>query len=406
MGVRLTVVQYGGDYREAFNRFARGGKATYYAQRYSVNLIGSFAARLDQVAVICGVSEERYDTVLDNGVRAIGAGLKPGFHPAELLSVLSGTQPTKLVLHTPIVPVLQWAVSNRVRTIAVLADSFQKRGLRALLWQRQLAYYLNRPVVEWVGNHGINACLSLLDIGVRRDKVIPWDWPPSHRPSDYAMRKLGAERPAKLLYVGAVIRAKGVGDLLQAVARLRSRGIAARLSILGRDPDGAMTTLAQGLSLQDSVEFLGVIPNEEVPSAMRAADVVVVPSRHECPEGLPMTIYEALSTRTPIIASDHPMFRGAIINGDSALIFPAGDSAALANVIADLLDDQELYASLSARSELAWNRIQLQVQMGDLLEAWVADDPARTKWIQDHRLMSGCYDERIKERRQALIKHS
>ena len=73
MSVRLTIVQYGGDYRETYNRFAKGGKETYYAQRYSVNLVGSLAQRLDQVAVICGVSEERYDTLLENGVRAIGA---------------------------------------------------------------------------------------------------------------------------------------------------------------------------------------------------------------------------------------------------------------------------------------------------------------------------------------------
>ena len=119
MSVRLTIVQYGGDYRETYNRFAKGGKETYYAQRYSVNFVGSLAQRLDQVAVICGVSEERYDTLLENGVRAIGGGLKPGFDPSELVPVLSGTRPTKLVLHSPLVPVLRWALASRVRTIAI-----------------------------------------------------------------------------------------------------------------------------------------------------------------------------------------------------------------------------------------------------------------------------------------------
>ena len=371
MSVRLTIVQYGGDYRETYNRFAKGGKETYYAQRYSVNFVGSLAPLLDQVAVICGVSEERYDTVLDNGVRAIGAGLKPGFDPSDLVPVLSSTRPTKLVLHSPLVPVLRWALASRVRTIAILANSFQKRGLRTFLSQRKLAYYLNRPIVEWVGNHGINACLSLVDIGVSSDKIIPWDWPPSHRPSDYAPRKRSSAKTATLLYVGSVTQAKGVEDLLIALARLRSQGIVVRLSIIGHDPDGSMTRLAQTLNLQDDVDFLGVVANEEVPSAMRSADIVVVPSRHECPEGLPMTIYEALSARTPIIASDHPMFRGALVDGESALIFRAGDSDALAAVIGHLLDDPELYANLSARSESAWNHIQLPVQMGDLLNGVV-----------------------------------
>jgi len=41
---------------------------------------------------------------------------------------------------------------------------------------------------------------------------------------------------------------------------------------------------------------------------MRSADAIVIPSRHEYPEGLPLTIYEALAARTPIVASDHQCF--------------------------------------------------------------------------------------------------
>ena len=51
--LRLTIIQYGGDYREAFDRLSSGGKQTYYAQRYSVNLVGALANRVEQVAVIC-----------------------------------------------------------------------------------------------------------------------------------------------------------------------------------------------------------------------------------------------------------------------------------------------------------------------------------------------------------------
>ena len=99
------------------------------------------------------------------------------------------------------------------------------RSTRTFLSQRKLAHYLNRPIVEWVGNHGVNACLSLVDIGVSSDKIIPWDWPPLHRPSDYAPRKRSSVKTATLLYVGSVTQAKGVEDLLIALARLRSQGI-------------------------------------------------------------------------------------------------------------------------------------------------------------------------------------
>jgi len=393
--LRLTIVQYGGDYREAFENFASGGKETYYAQRYSVNLVGSLARRLQQVAVVCAVSETAYDSLLANGVRAIGAGLKPGFHPSELIPLLSKTQPTRLSLTTPMVPILKWANAKRIRTIAPLADSFQKGGLRNSFRHRLLAYYLNRPIVEWIGNHGISACLSLLDIGVTPEKIVPWDWPPSHRPSDYAPRSLGDRARRKLLYVGSISSAKGVGDLLQAMARLQHIRPHIRLSLAGRDTGGAMAAFAKSLNIEDIVDFLGVVPNEDIPQAMREADVVVIPSRHEYPEGLPLTIYEALSSRTPIVASNHPMFREALVDGESAVIYPAGDVDGLARSIERLLSDASLYAELSGRSEEAWKRIQLPVTMGAFLEAWIADDPAQTLWIKDHSLFSGRYDKRV-----------
>jgi glycosyltransferase involved in cell wall biosynthesis len=397
--LRLTIVQYAGDYREAFDRFAQGGKETYYAQRYSVNFVGTLAQRLEQVAVVCALSEKGYDEVLNNGVRAIGLGLKHGFHPSEVVSALSKTKPTRLSLTTPMVPILKWANANRIRTIVPLADSFQTRGMRNAFRNRRLAYYLNQRQIEWVGNHGISACLSLLGIGVTPDKIVPWDWPPSHRPADCDPRSLKLEEPHKLIYVGSITETKGVGDLLRATARLRHRNFKLRLSIIGRDPDGSMMALTKSLNVEDIVDFVGVVPNEDIPAAMRAADVVVIPSRHEYPEGLPLTIYEALSARTPIVASDHPMFQEALVDGESAVIFPAGNVERLENAVVKLLSDAGLYQTLSQRAEEAWNRIQLPVTLGKLLDAWIADDPVQTEWIRDHRLMSGYYQGRIEKQR-------
>jgi glycosyltransferase involved in cell wall biosynthesis len=398
--LRLTIVQYGGDYREAFERFARGGKETYHAQRYSVDVVGKLARQLAEVSVICSTSETKYDVLLDNGVRAIGAGLPHGFRPSDLIQELTKTRPTRLSLTTPLIPVLKWANSNRIRTIVPLADSFQKRGVRSLLRHRYLAHCLNRSTIDWVGNHGINACLSLLDIGVDPEKIVPWDWPHDRYPREYAPRPLRPDGACKLLYVGSVTPAKGVGDLLHAVSLLRKSGIIVALSIIGKDPDGSMIALSRKLGLSGVVDFAGVVGNEDVPAAMRAADVVVIPSRHVYPEGLPLTIYEALCTRTPIIASDHPMFRGALIDDESALIFPASNVRGLASSIQKLLSNAALYARLSLRSESVWEGIQLPVKMGAFLEAWISDDPAKLQWIRDHRLTSGKYERALRERRK------
>jgi glycosyltransferase involved in cell wall biosynthesis len=401
--LRLTIAQYAGDYREAFYRLARGGKETYHAQQYSVNFVGSLAARIDQVSVVCALSDEKYDVVLENGVRAIGMGLRQGFHASELVPELIKTRPTRLSLMTPMVPVLKWANANRIRTIAILADSFRKEGLRQAFRNHRLAYYLNRPIVDWVGNHGINACLSLIDIGVAADKIVPWDWPASRRPSDSTARSLGDGKPRKLIYVGSVIRAKGVADLLQAIAQLRLGNSKVTLYVVGHDFEGEMKALAHSLDVSDIVHFLGVVPNEDIFEKMRTADIVVIPSRHEYPEGLPLTIYEALCARTPIVASDHPMFRGVLVNGESAVLFPAGNVNELAASIDRLLRNPILYKELSIRSEAVWNDIQLPVTLGKLLEAWIADDIVQKKWIYDHRLIAGRYRERIRAQATKVV---
>lgn len=398
--MRLTILQYAGDYREAYNRLSRGGKETYYAQRYSVELVGRLARHVECVTVICALSDEKYDVILDNGVRAVGAGLKSGFHPSQLIPDLVKTRPTRLSLTTPMVAILRWAEANKIRTIAPLADSFRTGGIKNFIRHRRLAYYLNKPSIEWVGNHGINACLSLASIGVRPSKIVPWDWPPSHRPSEYPPRSLRPGGPYELLYAGSVTEAKGVSDLLHAVARLKNEGFKIKLSIVGRDPDGSMIALSKSLNVRNIAHFLGVVPNEDVPEKMRSADAVVVPSRHEYPEGLPLTIYEALSSRTPIIASDHPMFKGPLVHEESALIFEAGNVENLASCVKRLLSDATLYECFSQRSELTWNNLQLPVTMGKLLECWLDEDPDQTRFIQDHSLASGYYDKFIQGRRR------
>jgi glycosyltransferase involved in cell wall biosynthesis len=397
--MRLTIVQYAGDYREAFERFASGGKATYQAQRYSVDFVGSLAQRLEQVAVICGICDEPYDVVLSNGVRAIGAGLKPGFHARELVAFLAPTAPDRLCLTTPMIPLLNWARRNRIRTMTAFADSFRNGGILTALRHHLLARELNRPNVDWVGNHGIGACLSLTGVGVNGNKVIPWDWPPSHRPGEYDPRERNPSQQLRLTYVGSVEEAKGVGDLLHALRTLQNDGLCSLLTVIGRDRDGKMAELATSLGLSQNVRFAGLVPNEDVPTAMRDADVVVIPSRLEYPEGLPLTIYEALAARTPIIASDHPMFRGALVHEQSALIFQAGNPNELASAIQRLARDVDLYALLSANSERAWQALQLPVSWGELLRRWLSEDPDDRRWLWEHRLNSGLYHVQIESRR-------
>jgi hypothetical protein len=131
---------------------------------------------MEEVRVICCFTAEPYDRVLANGVRAIGAGFRGKIQMKNLLRLIAEHKPTHLVLRTPIREIFQWAIRHKVKTIATLADSFSTQGLRNTIKNYWLASLLNNNQIEWIGNHGINSCLSLQKISVKPSKIIPRDF--------------------------------------------------------------------------------------------------------------------------------------------------------------------------------------------------------------------------------------
>jgi phosphatidylinositol alpha-mannosyltransferase len=62
-----------------------------------------------------------------------------------------------------------------------------------------------------------------------------------------------------------------------------------------------------------------------------------------------MILTEAMAAGTPVVASDLDAFRRVLVDGSGAL-FPAGDPAALAAVLGELLDDPGRRAAMSAEA--------------------------------------------------------
>lgn len=391
--MRLLMVQYAGDYREAVECFAQGGKETYYAQKYSVEAVAEIGKTIEEAAVLCCLTEEPYDKVLSNGVRAIGAGFNPKISIKPLIELIEKENPTHLIIRTPFQGFFGWAVKNKIPTIAILADSFPTQGVKNKLRNYWLAKTLNHPRIEWVFNHGITSCLSLKQIGVNPDKIIPWDWPHSLTPDAFPSKTLRADgKPWSLVYVGLITESKGIGDVLDALKELRSKNVSINLKVAGKGETEKFIHKAKQLNLEDCVEFLGLVPNQAIVHLMRDADVVIIPSRHEYPEGFPMTIYEALCSRTPIIASDHPMFQNKLKDGTNALIFPAANAVALADCMEKLLANPELYERLSIDSYNTWKKLQIPVKWADMINRWLDNSPENQQWLFEHRISSGRYN--------------
>jgi glycosyltransferase involved in cell wall biosynthesis len=394
--MRLLIVQYAGDYREAYYNLAAGRGETYYAQQYSVDAVSKLRDYAEEVATLCFITEQRYEEVLPNGVRAIGMGFSQKLNTQVILDALQAQRPTHIVLRTPNREVLRWANKNNVKTLMTLADSFSTQGIRNFIKNRVMSGLLNHPQVQWVGNHGIGSSESLQQIGVNPNKIIPWDFPPVVTPDLFSAKTLRPLiSPLNLMYVGMICESKGVGDVLEAIAALKRQGIAAHLKLAGKGNIENFLNQAQTLGIRDSVEYLGLVKNTEIVNLMNDADFVVVPSHHDYPEGFPFTIYEGLSSRTPIVASDHPMFLRQLQHGSNAMIFPAGNSAALAQCIAQCLANPALYASISEATHATWKKLQIPVKWAEMIDRWVQNMPQDQDWLFQHRLASGRYGAAI-----------
>jgi glycosyltransferase involved in cell wall biosynthesis len=144
-----------------------------------------------------------------------------------------------------------------------------------------------------------------------------------------------------VLYVGRLVREKGVQVLLRAWRRLDVPG--ATLALAGDGPLRAAD--------EEGVRYLGQVPRSQLPLAYAAADAVVVPSlatrRFLEPWGL--VCNEAMHAGTPVIASAAvgAVAGGLIVHGASGLVVRGGDDKDLARSIQQLLGDAELHDRIS-----------------------------------------------------------
>lgn len=392
---KLLVIQYGGDYKDAYYNIAEGNSEYYANQRYSVNAVSHLKDRFDEVATLCCQSSGSYSEILEPGLRAIGIGAALEDYESAIKKTIIAIrqyEPSFVILRTPAIDVMRWLRKRKIPSALILADSFNGRSLSDRLRYFRLARECNHHNVRWIGNHGVGSCLSLRNIGIRADKIVPWDWPVSINPSAREPKILDEKNAHRLIYVGAISIDKGVTDCIEAVNYLRRAGVSVALDIYGKGQLQECRSLVEKLGLLEYVNFCGLVPNSEIIPRMAAADVVLIPSRSSYPEGFPKTINEGLCSRTPLVVSNHPIFARLLKNGENAMVFKSASGEDLALKIRELLVDPSLYHALSNNAFATWQRLQIAVKWGDLFKNIAINNPEGDAWLHANRLDSGIYD--------------
>jgi glycosyltransferase involved in cell wall biosynthesis len=372
-----------GDYGEAYQRFQAGGSATYRDQKTSVELVKTFSQSHD--VTVASIRPEPHDLQLTKSLRSLGVRYDDLSGP-RLAEILDETAPDRVICRTPDWRILHALRRRRIATLPYFADTFRHTGLRGRFRSLRLRRTLGGDHIPCVCNHSRNASLSLHEVlGIAKARIVPWD----RRVIETGLGPKPAPAPGaplRLFYAGMLIEAKGTGDVLAALAALQADGVPVTLSLASRTDPGPWRARAEALGIAERVDFLGSIPNEDILDAMRAHDVILVPTRHSYAEGLPNTLREALAVRTPLITSDHPAFAGRLEPDRDALIFRGGDPQALARAIRRLAETPALYERLSASAEAALERLPYGLYWDDLWRCFLADPAPGADWVRQSSL--------------------
>jgi glycosyltransferase involved in cell wall biosynthesis len=303
--MRIVILQHG-DYGEAFRRFQAGGPETYRDQRHSVTFFASLAPK-HEVTVVA-VCDRHHDEELAPGLRSMGVPFDLVWNHSQLWPLLDRLAPEAFICGTPNRVALGWAAKHRVPTLPAFADIFTGKGLRNRLNNWRLGRVIRRCVTPCVANHSLSASQSLRHIGLSPDQIVPWDWQPM-KPIGEAKDAPPLDRPFQLFFAGVLTESKGLGDCIEAVAIANAADVKVQLTVAGDGDIDRWRAFAGRRGVEASVRLLGIIPAERVLTGMRESDAVLVPSRHDYPEGLPNTIFEAFASRSPLIASDQSRIR-------------------------------------------------------------------------------------------------
>jgi glycosyltransferase involved in cell wall biosynthesis len=152
--------------------------------------------------------------------------------------------------------------------------------------------------------------------------------------------------------VGRLVREKGIVELLEAARSVRAAGVPARLVVIGpSDPDksDAVDAASMTRSQADGVVFAG--QRDDMPECYAAMDLFVTASWRE---GFPRSAMEAAAMGLATVATDVRGNREVIVDGETGVLVPVRDPAALASAIVDLAGDEpkrrEMGVAARARS--------------------------------------------------------
>jgi glycosyltransferase involved in cell wall biosynthesis len=221
------------------------------------------------------------------------------------------------------------------------------------------------------------ARIAALGFPPERARVIPYGVDVQAFSPDPTVRPLWRERlsiPAAaplLLGVGRMATKKGFQVLLAALPDLLATFPSLHVVLAGGGD--LLAEFRTATAPWPRVHLPGPVLHGDLPDLYRAADLFVLPAIHDSRgnvDGLPNVILEAMATALPVVATNISGIPLAVIPGETGILVPEGDPAALSQALRELLASPERARSmgrrgrLRAEAELTWDAVAARYREG------------------------------------------
>jgi phosphatidylinositol alpha-1,6-mannosyltransferase len=164
-----------------------------------------------------------------------------------------------------------------------------------------------------------------------------------------------ADHPPTVMILGRIDASenyKGHRELIEAWPRVRKHVDDAQLLIAG-DGSGrvALEQLARRSAPDGGIQFLGFVPDAEIPALFRRSNVFAMPSRGE---GFGLAYIEAMRFGLPVVASIHDAAPEINLHGVTGLNVDLMRGDALAAALRQLLAEPQLASAYGAAGQRRW----------------------------------------------------
>lgn len=169
-----------------------------------------------------------------------------------------------------------------------------------------------------------------------------------------------------ILFVGRLEKRKGLRYLLRGYEIVKAKRPDTRLVVVGSydaRQRQVYERLVRDSGLRD-VEFVGYVPNDDLPCYQHSADIFCAPNTGNESQGI--ILLEAMAAGRPVVASNIEGFAGVITHGVEGLLVRPQDGEALGEALLELVNDPERRREMGLKSSeraqhFSWERVSQQV---------------------------------------------